>query len=103
MRATTCVLYSARACTYSMPSVASHHAPTPLVCKIIWNKKGNSRADEGNLLFQLTCTNFKWASHYKCKLEMLNYIFILLVTRACALTLARLYTLYLAAKRWILM
>ena len=41
-----------------------------------------------------TCTNFKWASHYKCKLEMRNYIFILLVTRACALTLASLHIIF---------
>ncbi len=47
-----CFLFSARVHLYPMPSVASHHAPTPLVCKIIWNKKGNSQLDDGNLLFQ---------------------------------------------------
>ena len=74
-----------------MPSVASHHAPTstPLVCKIMWNKKTQrSTMIMCNLLFQgaraSTCTHFKWVSHHKCKLEMQHYFLIVFVTRACA-------------------
>jgi hypothetical protein len=85
-----------------MPSVASHHAPTttPLVCKIIWNKKTqrSTMMIMCNLLFQgaraSTCTHFKWVSHHKCKLEMQHYFLIVFVFRACALTLAALHVIF---------
>ena len=89
-----CTLFSARVHLRQCPLWPATMHP-PLLCKIIWNKKGNSQADEGNLLFQLTCTNFKWASHYKGKLEMRNYIFILLVTRACVPSHLRVFTRYI--------
>ena len=57
MRATMCVFYSARACTSCRRpnALCGHHAPTttPLVCKIIWNKKTQqSTMIMCNLLFQ---------------------------------------------------
>ena len=105
MRPTTCVFYSARACTFCRRPNAlcgqppcTHHHPS---CKIIWNKKTQQSTTMMimcNLLFQgaraSTCTHFKWVSHHKCKLEMQHYFLIVFVFRACALTLKALHVIF---------
>ena len=103
------VFFIQRARVLGPNALCGHHAcmHPPLLCKIIWNKKRNSQPDDGNLLFQ----GARRRAHQH--VQILNGCHIINANWKCATLFfnrlchsgahLRLYTLYLAAKRWILM